>query len=132
MEKQRGVTIVNKNAHHKLGYYTVLYTGRVITLILKKKCFDMIASGERKEDYREIKPYWAKRLEDNPLAMFTTNFRKFDNIKFKKGYRKDAPMMIVECLGIDFDYLKPKWCDGVEDFFYVIRLGKILFNNAIM
>lgn len=33
----------------------------MITLPIKKKWFDMI-SGEKKKEYREIKPYWTKRL----------------------------------------------------------------------
>lgn len=33
-------------------------------LPLKKKWFDMIKSGEKKEEYREIKPYYEKRLLD--------------------------------------------------------------------
>ena len=132
MEKQKGIIIVNKKAQNNIECYKALCVGRVLTLTLKKKWFDMIASGEKKEEYREIKDYWTKRLEDNPLVMFTPNFRKFDKIKFKNGYSKDAPMMIVECLGIDFGYSKPKWCDGVEDMFYVIKLGKILFNNTII
>ena len=31
-------------------------------LTLKKNWFDLILSGEKKEEYREIKPYWEKRL----------------------------------------------------------------------
>ena len=31
-------------------------------LTLKKQWFDMIASGEKKEEYREIKDYWWMRL----------------------------------------------------------------------
>ena len=37
---------------------------KTLTLFLKKKWFDMIASGEKTEEYREIKPYWEKRLFD--------------------------------------------------------------------
>lgn len=37
---------------------------KTLTLSLKKKWFDMIASGEKTEEYREIKPYWEKRLLD--------------------------------------------------------------------
>ena len=29
----------------------------MLTLPIKKKWFDMIVSGEKKEEYREIKPY---------------------------------------------------------------------------
>ena len=30
----------------------------MLTLPIKKKWFDMILSGEKKEEYREIKPYY--------------------------------------------------------------------------
>lgn len=33
-----------------------------LTLSLKKEWFNMTASGEKKEDYRDITPYWCKRL----------------------------------------------------------------------
>lgn len=35
----------------------------MLTLPIKKKWFDMILSGEKKEEYREIKPYWDTRFE---------------------------------------------------------------------
>ena len=34
----------------------------MLTLPIKKKWFDMILSGEKKEEYREIKPYWFIRF----------------------------------------------------------------------
>ena len=34
----------------------------MLILPIKKKCFDMIVSGEKKEEYREIKPYYDKCL----------------------------------------------------------------------
>ncbi len=37
---------------------------KTLTLSLKKQWFDMIKSGEKKEEYREIKPFWEKRLLD--------------------------------------------------------------------
>ena len=36
--------------------------GRVITLQIKREWFDMILSGEKKEEYREIKPYYKSRF----------------------------------------------------------------------
>ncbi|HET8736229.1 MAG TPA: ASCH domain-containing protein, partial [Pricia sp.] len=35
---------------------------KTLHLNLKKKWFDMILSGEKKEEYREIKEYWIGRL----------------------------------------------------------------------
>lgn len=34
-----------------------------LILPIKKKWFDMILSGEKKEEYREMKPYWEKRFK---------------------------------------------------------------------
>ena len=36
----------------------------VLKLTIKKRWFDMILSGEKKTEYREIKPYWVQRLFD--------------------------------------------------------------------
>lgn len=35
----------------------------MLTLPIKKKWFDMILSGEKKEEYREIKPYYDSRFK---------------------------------------------------------------------
>lgn len=35
---------------------------KVLTLTVSKEWFDMIVAGEKKEEYREIKMYWLKRL----------------------------------------------------------------------
>lgn len=43
---------------------------KTLTLPLKRKWFDMIKSGEKKEEYREIKPQY--------LRMFCTTLRGFE------------------------------------------------------
>ena len=35
---------------------------KVLTLSVKKEWFDKIVSGEKKEEYREVKSYWVARL----------------------------------------------------------------------
>lgn len=35
---------------------------KTLHLTLKAQWYNMIESGEKKEEYREIKPYWANRL----------------------------------------------------------------------
>ncbi|MBD5364814.1 MAG: hypothetical protein HDR79_07730 [Bacteroides sp.] len=35
---------------------------RILHLVLKRKWWDMIASGEKKEEYRSLTPYWFTRL----------------------------------------------------------------------
>lgn len=104
---------------------------KILKLTLKKKWYDMISSGEKKEEYREIKKYWEQRLELPTLAGFRTRLKEFDYVLFTNGYSKDSPQMKVECLGIELNYSKPEWCDGVEDFFYVIKLGKVIWDNKL-
>lgn len=58
---------------------------KILHMTLKKKWFDMIFFGEKTEEYREIKPYWIKRLS-----------KKYDIIRFKNGYNKDSPWFDVE------------------------------------
>lgn len=42
-----------------IGTYTPM---KILDLTLKAQWYDMIESGEKKEEYREIKTYWSKRL----------------------------------------------------------------------
>lgn len=87
---------------------------RVLHLNLKKRWFDMIASGEKKAEYREIKPYWVTRLT-----------KDFDVIKFRNGYAKDAPTMVVDFLGIERGLGNPDW-GGTKEPVYILKLGDIL------
>ena len=75
-----------------------------------RKYFDQILKKEKTIEYRDITPYWSKRLEG----------RHYDVIKFRNGYRKDAPEMIVEYKGM---YIK--------DSEYAIELGNILETKNV-
>lgn len=110
-------------------------------LTLKKKWFDMILSGEKKEEYREIKQYWIRRLimedlcyEKDIMDRFDKlnsifigkMFRKYNEIVFTHGYAKTAPQMIVECKGIRTGTAKSQWSDGFKGRVFIIELGKII------
>ncbi len=86
---------------------------KILHLTLKKKWFDLIASGEKTEEYREAKPYWTKRLETK------FDYKKFDQIHFKNGYGKKVPFMRVV-----FIYTCERRINGINT--YVLTLGKIL------
>jgi hypothetical protein len=63
---------------------------KVLHLNLYRKYFDQILKGEKTTEYREVTPYWSKRLEG----------RHYDVIQFRNGYAKVAPMMIVAFKGV--------------------------------
>lgn len=83
----------------------------------------MIASGEKKEEYREIKPYWISRLCAWNNAYDPC--RDFTAVKFRNGYQKNAPEIMVECVGIDIGFGHEKWGGGYKEVF-VIKLGSII------
>lgn len=68
----------------------------MLTFNLKKQWFDKIKSGEKTHEYREVKPYWKKRLGKH-LEFFANN-RTFNKLIkndvailpccFKCGYPK--------------------------------------------
>ena len=87
--------------------------GKILYLNLYKKWFLQILSGKKKEEYRNLTPYWTKRLLDEDGKP-----KKYDFIVFRNGYNKNAPEMKVEFLGVK-----------KKDKELIIRLGKIIENN---
>ena len=69
---------------------------KTLTRSLKKPWFNMIKSGEKKEEYREIKPYYTSRLtiqasDDYDLILsgeISATFQYFDRLVFTLGYPK--------------------------------------------
>ena len=89
---------------------------KTLHLTLKKKWFDMILSGIKKEEYREIKPYWDSRLSG----------KNFDRIEFMNGYGKKAPRFEIELKNIAKGFGKSGWGADSKQEVYVLKLGKIL------
>jgi hypothetical protein len=88
---------------------------KYLHLTLKRRWFDMIASGKKKEEYREIKPYWNTRLKDG----------LYDAIKFRNGYMPDSPEITVELKGITQGIGYPQW--GAPTYpVYILHLGKVI------
>lgn len=89
---------------------------KIITLTLKRKWFDLIKYGIKLEEYREIKPYWTKRLLG----------KDYDTIIFRNGYSTNAPIIICEYKGLEVGDGNIDWGAEYGETYYVIKLGKIL------
>ncbi len=68
---------------------------KTLHLTLMKEWFDQILAGTKKIEYREIKPYWTKRLFDE-----NGKSKHYDIIEFRNGYSKDCRKMRVEFKGL--------------------------------
>ena len=114
-------------------------TNKTLCLPLKKEWYEMIESGIKTEEYREIKPYWSKRFLKNfpitwrmalNIGMLSKNYAhlygkelypEYTHIKFSYGYTKRT--MIFELEKIAIGKGKPEWGAPNEDVF-IIHLGK--------
>lgn len=121
---------------------------------LKTKWFEMTKAGIKKEDYREITPYWVMRLtqcEIDPIvaakelnagsiyfkaqwdltARLPMHFypKKFDYNVMTLGYPKNGDMekfLRLEHKGIEIRTGNPEWGAEPNKLYFVIMHGAIL------
>lgn len=118
---------------------------KTLNLNLKRKWFDMIVSGEKKEEYREIKPYIislltqeGKKKDVKELASISPNLyrniiekyiKQFDTITFSNGYRKDRRQFVIELKGVKVRQGLEEWGAEKGKLYYVIELGDVIKKN---
>lgn len=94
----------------------------MLTLPIKKKWFDMIKSGEKKEEYREIKPYYASRFKK-----FVPNIQKkepnyrFGYVLFRNGYGNDKPTIKCKII-LTKGTGKTEWGAEPNKEYYVLKI----------
>ena len=112
----------------------------MLTLPIKKKWFDMILSGEKKEEYREIKPYYATRFANLYKTEGGTNlinsFLHFKGLRrkekpqpiyimFRNGYSKDSPSFIAKCT-LSIGTGKEEWGAEKDKEYFILTVQEIL------
>ena len=118
----------------------------VLDMPLKAKWYNMIESGEKPEEYRDIKPYWMKRLlvgvrpwyqqgvDDYCASYYCVNtglltdrlskglFRvKYSHIRFRYGYTKRTMLYALD--GIRIGRGKPEWGAPEDKDVFILKLG---------
>ena len=81
-------------------------------LNLKHKWYDMIASGEKTEEYRDIKPYYSDRFYNN----------HYTHVVFHKGYTNETMTFVKKSVTIGTG--KPEWGAEPNIRYFVIKLGE--------
>ena len=112
---------------------------KILHLVLKSKWYSMIENGGKTEEYREIKPYWIKRLCDefytdercttctgehclNCLHKFNRyECKHYDAVCFSYGYTRRH--MIFEINSITIGKGKSEWGAPDKEVF-IIQLGR--------
>lgn len=80
----------------------------------------MIASGVKTEVYREVKPYWDKRLMWSAEGVWS--FKVYNLVRFSLGYTKTT--MTFKAKRIIIGYGNPEWGAPTDKRVFIIRLGE--------
>lgn len=92
----------------------------MLTLPIRKKWFDMILSGEKKEEYREIKPYYTTRL--------SKIFNMYNDIPLDLGSTDKVPSFIADC-HLEKRTGKEEWGAEANKEYYVLVIEKIRWKS---
>lgn len=106
----------------------------MLILPIKKKRFDMIVSGEKKEEYREIKPYYDSRFMNAFGFLLAGGQMVYGEaapeeirkpwpvpVVFRNGYSKDSPEIVCKCT-LQFGEGKPEWGAEPGKMYYVLKI----------
>lgn len=127
---------------------------KTLHLTLRKKWFDLIASGEKTEEYREIKPYWVSRFVDwsnypkespndhkyitqnivfdieqghkweDVIQSYFSKLKKFDGVIFRNGYSGGAPLVSFRNPVVTIGFGRSEWGAEPGRQYFVIKFPK--------
>jgi len=96
----------------------------MLTLPIKKKWFDMIKSGEKKEEYREIKPYYTSRFgfeDEIEKGKHFVTYSVTRDVILRNGYSKTSPS--IKCrVTITKGYGEEEWGAEPNKLYYVLEI----------
>ena len=90
-------------------------------LNLHRKWFDMILSGEKKEEYREIKKFYNRK--------FLTSDCFYNTITFSNGYAKNRKQFVIELKSIKTGLGIEIWGAPLRQKVFILELGQIIRKN---
>ncbi len=101
----------------------------MIILPIKKKWFDLIVSGVKKEEYREIKPFYTRRFHwEDDIKMRT--YMITTDVMFRNGYSKVSPTIFCHvCIKKGFG--KKEWGAEPGKLYYVLEITSIWEVNNV-
>lgn len=97
----------------------------MLILPIKKKWYNMILSGEKKEEYREIKPYYRSRfIHEGFLDVYGLPQIYVGRVMFRNGYSHNSPSYIALC-SVDIRAGRPEWGAEPGREYYVLTIYSV-------
>lgn len=101
---------------------------RVLDLVLKAEAFDVMITGEKKNEFRRDSKWIRSRLIDK-----YNRPRQYDVVKFRRGYRTNAPYFVCTYKGFEISQITQGNRVYSNDLYVnitkntiIIRLGEII------
>jgi len=92
----------------------------------KEPWFDMVYNLVKKEEYREIKPFWNRIFSSN-IKIKGKYYHPTDVIIcFSNGYSKTRRQFFIECKGLKVAEGKKEWGAKPGEQYHTLILGDIL------
>lgn len=93
---------------------------KTLYLTLTKKWFDMVKSGKKREEYREIKQYWTARIcKRNEHGRY--EIQHFDYVEFRHGYKGTEPPLRYRVTDITIGKGNPSLGAPVDKRVFIIK-----------
>ena len=104
------------------GYFKPDETITNLILPIKAEWYDMIDSDIKKEEYREIKPYWTKRFQK--IGALDDKEKPTDMkccVYFRNGYRRDSRTMLV-WFQLAIGEGRKEWGAKEGEIYYILKI----------
>ena len=104
----------------------------MLWLPIKQRWFNMILQGTKKEEYREPKPYWLKRIakdigiQNLDISNINQIIGREITILLRVGYKKNSDRLMAHCV-IDYNFPVKEMCYMTNKKLIIFRITKIDF-----
>ena len=115
---------------------------KILYLSLKEEWYNLIEKGIKKEEYRQIKPFWVKRIgmleaktkeiekipQDELVSMMEKKMEDgylnsyYTHVQFSFGYTKRTMLFEINDIGVGIG--RGDWGGPVDEKVFIIHLGK--------
>lgn len=92
----------------------------MISFPIQKKRMDLILSGEKKEEYRDLSDFYISRL--NKFLTQTIE------VKLLNGYSSKSPYIIIKCK-VEVGEGLPEWGAVKGKYYFVLKIIEIIEYN---
>lgn len=83
----------------------------------------MIVSGEKKEEYRDIKPFYISRFK-RFFGYPDIDTKKVCRVRMRNGYNRTDPILIADCT-LSVGTGKPEWGAEPGKEYFILNVKKV-------